>query len=507
MPDTKKLLLFIVLLSILIRVPYFNCPLFTDEGVYAYQAYLWMEQGINFYKSYFYIMLPGFPLVYALIFKTLGTEPFQIRFFLAFWNAIALIFIYLTAKKLFYEKIALLSAFLYSCFSWLPLIKGNVGKEMFMLLPISISLYFYVLYHENFKTWPLFLAGFFSSLAVVFRQSALPPLACLLIFIYIESPKKFKHILIFLLATSLPIIPCIIFGWASLGIKSFLYSVVFFRVGTCSIFSGYWWYHPLRFFYSIIKTGVTFWLIALILSQKFIKKGFPWYFLIFYLFFSFLGISLGGNWFDHYYVQILPSLCILLGLGGVRIFQSKRKSYIFSILTLWILPFFIYALVALHYNLCLRLPDYSLTPKITDYLEKNSNSTDTIYAFLYSDWSVYFWTQMESPIPYIARDQVLFSPKHTDHFIKMLNSAQRPDYLITYPEEKSINIVRKYCEVPKGIVNKMKKCFSGGFRPFCKQYPIQISLVKSIFKLIPKYYKPVKTLFAKDASVIIWKRE
>jgi len=328
MPDNKKSLLLIVLLSILIRIPYFNCPLFTDEGTNAYQAYL-LIKGINFYKSYFYNMLPGFSLVYALIFKTLGTEPFQIRFFLAFWNAIALIFVYLSAKKLFYEKIALLSAFLYSCFSWLPLIKGNVGREMFMLLPISISLYFYILYHENFKTWPLFLAGFFSSLAVVFKQSALPPLACFLIFVYMESPKKFKHLSIFLLAISLPITPCIIFGWLSLGMKQFLYSVVFFRVGTSSIFSGYWWYHPLRFFYSIIKTGVIFWLIALILSYKFIKeKGVPFYFLTTYLFFSFLGISLGGNWFDHYYVQILPPLCILLGLGYIKVFESKRKSYI-----------------------------------------------------------------------------------------------------------------------------------------------------------------------------------
>lgn len=453
-------------------------------------------------------MLPGFSLVYALIFKTLGTEPFQIRFFLAFWNAIALIFVYLSAKKLFYEKIALLSAFLYSCFSWLPLIKGNVGREMFMLLPISISLYFYILYHENFKTWPLFLAGFFSSLAVVFKQSALPPLACFLIFVYMESPKKFKHLSIFLLAISLPITPCIIFGWLSLGMKQFLYSVVFFRVGTSSIFSGYWWYHPLRFFYSIIKTGVIFWLIALILSYKFIKeKGVPFYFLTTYLFFSFLGISLGGNWFDHYYVQILPPLCILLGLGYIKVFESKRKSYIFSISALLILPFFIYTLVALNYNYCLRLPDYSLTPKIADYLKKNSSSTDTIYAFLYSDWSVYFLAKRMAAFFYLARDQLLFLPKNILQFLRFLNSNKRPNYLITYPEEKSIKIVRKYCEVPKGFINKIKKGFSGGFRPFCKQYPIQIFLVKKVFRVIPKYYRPVKTISAKGVSVIIWKRK
>jgi len=108
---------------------------------------------------------------------------------------------------------------------------------------------------------------------------------------------------------------------------------------------------------------------------------------------------------------------------------------------------------------------------------------------------------------HFARDQLLFLPKNILQFLRFLNSNKRPNYLITYPEEKSIKIVRKYCEVPKGFINKIKKGFSGGFRPFCKQYPIQIFLVKKVFRVIPKYYRPVKTISVNNASVIIWKRK
>jgi len=504
---TKILVLLIMLFSILIRIPYFDCPLCPDESGFAYQAYFWLND-VNPYRSSFFIYFPGFPLLYAFIFKTLGINPLNIRLFLAFWNAITVLFIYLTAKKLFSEKIALLSSFYYACFSWLPLIKGYMGKEIFMLLPLSLSLYFYFLYRDCFHKLPLFLAAFFAGLAVVFKQSALPPWGCFLIFIYLESPNKFKHIFIFLLGASLPIIASATYGCISLGIKSFFYNIIFCPAGTFSIFSGYWWYHFLRFLYSLNKTGIIFWLIALILGQKFIKREFAWYFLISYLLFSFLGVALGGHWFDHYYAQLLPSLCILLGWTSVKIWQFKRKTYISINLILLIFPFFIYILVSLHYHrLCNFSNGWDLSQKIASYLYKNSDKTDKIYAFLYNDPTIYFLAKRKSAFPYLFRHEILYFPENIMQFMEFIRSDKAPKYLIAYSEEKSLKFAIRYCKIPKGFINKIKKCFSVNFRPFCKNYPVQIFLIKKVFKLIPKYYSPVKIIFANGSSVVIWKRK
>ena len=272
--NNKKWLLFIILFSIIIRIPYFNCPLFMDEGEYAYQAYFWLNKDINFYDSHLFNMLPGFPLLYAFIFKTLGPNPFSLRFFLAIWNAATVFFIYLTAKKLTNEAIALISSFLYACFSTLPLIKGDVGKEIFMLLPLVISLYCYLLYHDGLKRWPLFLCGFFSGLAVVFKQSSLPPCAFFLIFICLRSPNKIKDMFIFLFGLILPVFACFIYGSFSLGIKEFFYYTTFCRLNSASIFCGTWWYHLLRFLRSIIRSGTFYLVVLLVLGMRFLKKEF-----------------------------------------------------------------------------------------------------------------------------------------------------------------------------------------------------------------------------------------
>jgi len=64
MDKNQKFLILIILFSIFIRIPYLNCPLQPDEGFFAYIAHFWLK-GINFYKSCFFNMLPGLPLLYA----------------------------------------------------------------------------------------------------------------------------------------------------------------------------------------------------------------------------------------------------------------------------------------------------------------------------------------------------------------------------------------------------------------------------------------------------------
>ena len=510
--NNKKWLLSIILFSILIRIPYFNCPLFMDEGEYAYQAYLWLNEGINFYKSHFFNMLPGFPLIYAFIFKTFGPKAPSLRFFLAIWNAATVFFIYLIAKRLTNESIALISSFFYACFSALPLIRGNIGKEIFMLLPLTISLYFYILYlyNDNLKRYALFLSGFFSGLAIVFKQSCLPPCAFFLIFICLKSPNKIKDIFIYLLGLILPIFSCFIYGSFSLGIKDFFYYTIFCRLNNASIFCGPWWYHFLRFLRSIIKSGIIYLIILLILGIRFIKKEFVFYFLIFYLFFNFLGISLGGSWYDHYYAQLLPPLCILLGWEIFYLLQSKKMINILVIFILLILPFFQYVLLSLHFGgFCCKsfYPECNLTPKIVSYLEKNCNNATEIYAFLYSDPSIYFLSKKKSALPYLFKSALLFYPEHIKEFTKLIKSSKRPDYLITYSEAESIIIANRVCELKGNIFDKIQTVLYGDFRPFCKDYPIQISLIKQVFKTIPKYYMQVDNISFRDTITNIWKKK
>jgi len=504
----KRWLFLIILFSILIRIPFLNCPLFEDEGEYAYQAYFWLK-GVNPYQSRFFFTLPGYPLLYFLVFKFFCPKILAIRIFLAVWNAGIIIFIYLIARKLISPTVGLVSAFLYGSYSWLPLIRGNVGKEIYMMLPLCTALYLYVLYREYSKKVILFLSGIFLGLAVLFKQSALPLSGFFLVFICFESKHKIRDVIMFLIAASLPIIGCFIYGSHCIGIRKFFYCVISYRLNTASIFCGTWWYHILRGFRSMIKSGIIFWLIPLILNIKCIKKGFTYYFLIAYLFFSFLGIALSGSWYANYWALILPSVCILLAWEIVKILQTKKKSYVFKSGLWLILPFFIYILISLHFhNFCLRFyPEYQLTPKIAHYLKKNSNETDKIYAFLYRNAEIYFLARRRSSFPSLFRPQMLYRSENIKEFINHIETTKRPSLLITYTEERTIKIIRNFCELKAGIVPKLRATLLGSYRPFCKNYPSQISFTKELFALIPQYYVKVKTISVNNASVIIWKRK
>ena len=495
-------LLLIVLFSISIRLPYLNCPLESDEGGFAYQAYFFLKKDISFYDSCIFRYLPGFPLLYVLIFKIFGSRPSDIRLFIAIWNVFTIIFIYFTTKKITDEYAALFASFLYACFSWHPLIQGHIGKEIFMLLPLVLSLYFYLLYHNHFDKLPLFFAGFFVGLSVVFKQSTLPIWAHFLLFIYLESQNKLRHWLIFLLGACLPIFIFSSYACFSIGIKRFCNLFFVYQVGFASIFIGPWWYHLLRFTFTSTATGLCFLLIAVFYARRSIKNNmFLWYFLISYLFFSFIGVTLGGCWWRHYYLQLLPALTILLGWEGASLWRSKsKKIYIF--IGLLILPFFFDFMAALYeHTHCIGIVN-GLGQEISTYLKKNSKADDKIYAFLYLNPSIYFEAEREAALPYLWKTDLLFRPERIYEVIELIKSNNGPIYLITYSKENTLQYIHTRCEGGHNFIEKIKKSLLT-YYPFCKGYPVQIELANEFFEIIPQFYSPIKNF---DYKVTIWKK-
>lgn len=337
----QKILILIILFSILIRIPYLNCPIHPDEGAYAYQAYFWLK-GINFYKSRFCNTLPGLPLIYAFIFKIIGTRVDTLRLFLSIWNAISVLFVYLITLRLLDEKKALASAFIFAYLSWLPTLKGTMQKEVYMLLPYLISLYLYLLYQGKNRICLLF-SGIFLAITITIRQTATPLLFHFLLFIYIQSKRKGKESLILLIGVFSPLILVMLYGYTTLDGMNFLCQIGGYRLTTASIFLGPWWWHLLRFFYSSAVTGIIFLIFAALLGGPYLdrEKNFNKLFIISFFLFSLFGGVMGGRWFFHYYLQITPALSIWLGWSAISILRQKRVIKIIFFIFLSI-PFIFY---------------------------------------------------------------------------------------------------------------------------------------------------------------------
>jgi len=502
--NSKLLLLAIILFSILIRLPYLNCPLQPDEGAYAYQAYFWL-QGENPYNSRFFHMLPGLPFIFMLVFKLFGTNLVNLRVFITFYNVLSTLFIYLVTCRLLEKKAALLSAFFFTYLSWLPIIRGCMGKEIFLLLPCLIALYFYLLHDK--KLYYLFLCGLFSVLAICIRQSSILLLGHFLLFLYLVEKQRVKKIAIFSLGIFIPLILSSSYSYFFLGQEKFIYHIISYRLTTNSIFVGPIWYHFLRFFYSIGATGFVFLFGACLWGWQFLPKNlFAKKFLVSYLLFSFGTIIIGGNWFFHYYLQLVPALSICLGWIGINMIgQERLKKIVF--IALASIPFLFYLLAAHHTCSHCLMPEENnhITTEIASYIKKYSSANDKIYAFLYYNPSLYFLAQRESGFPYLFRDETLFEP----HRLKELTEAIKTNeitYLITHSLENSIKIAKRRCDKNFNTMDKFfKKCFAKEFTPFCKNYPIQLMLIKKFFSEIPKYYQLVKCIPFQEGKIIIWR--
>ncbi len=505
----KKWVLLIALSSILIRILFFRCPIGGDEGEYAHQAYFWLR-GLSPYKSHFFFMFPGYPLVYAFALKVFGTTPLSFRLLLAFWNALVLIFIYLFGKRLVDEKVGIVSSLLYGAYSWLPLIKGNIGKEIYILLPISISLYLYLFYRETLNLFFLFLCGISFGCSVIFRQSVAPVCLLFLIFILFYEKRGIKDLVIFSLGVGFPIVISFAYGIYCVGLKKFIYYIFTYRAKTASIFVGPIWFHILRAARSLFKSGLIFWFFALFLNLRFIDKAsFPSLFLFTYMIFAFFSIAINGSWYANYWAMFLPSLCVLLAWEGLNIIKRRDKMLLFTNLSLLISPFLVYAVLGLHYgSFCMRFrPQYFLTPRVANFIEKNSDESDRIYAFLYENAGIYFLSKRRIGIsaPACWRQQ-LYCPKHIKNFIDYIDSPKRPRYVITYTETESIRLAKKLCRIEKGFISKIKDAVVKNDIPFCKDYPVQLSLIRKAFLAIKKHYVKVKTFLWDGQKVIVWER-
>ena len=499
----QKILILIILFSILIRIPYLNCPIHPDEGAYAYQAYFWLK-GINFYKSRFCNTLPGLPLIYAFIFKIIGTRVDTLRLFLSIWNAISVLFVYLITLRLLDEKKALASAFIFAYLSWLPTLKGTMQKEVYMLLPYLISLYLYLLYQGKNRIYLLF-SGIFLAITITIRQTATPLLFHFLLFIYIQSKRKGKDSLILLIGVFSPLILVMLYGYTTLDGMNFLYQIGGYRLTAASIFVGPWWWHLLRFLYSSAVTGIIFLIFAALLGWPYLdrEKNFNKLFIISFFLFSLFGGVMGGRWFFHYYLQITPALSIWLSWCK----QKRVIKIIFFILLSIPFIFYIFAVCYTDDFYLSHERNYEITKQVSRYIRTHCNQNQEIYAFLYHNPGLYFLARRKSPIPYLFRSKVLFSPKVLQE-VKRAIKQKKIDYLITYDLPYSLKIAEMSCgDNAHNFAKAIKICFSSNFAPFCKNYPIQLCLIKQVFKIIPKYYVPVEIIPFNDTKVIIWEKK
>jgi 4-amino-4-deoxy-L-arabinose transferase-like glycosyltransferase len=321
-------LAFSLLLSGFLRLPYFQYDfIFIDEAWWANGANV-LHQGGRLYVD---IALDKNPLIFwfcAALFRLFGVSMTSIHVGVLLLVCATSVLLYLVGSRFFSKGVGAAAALVHAVASttyYIPRIIG-MNTETLMVFFSTGSCFFYLLALEQKKQSWFFLAGFLSAVAFLTKPVAGTEIALLLLFLFAGGNRKN------------PISALVLVSGFALVLALF---------GAYLYFSGIlvaWWDQTILYgFRYVARIGLgTFlsksirvagafacifaWLFILILLSRRQKNGNAraYVFLVCWLCASFIGIVAGRRYYANYFIQAIPPLSMLGGIGLNYLWNNRR---------------------------------------------------------------------------------------------------------------------------------------------------------------------------------------
>ena len=320
--------LFIILAALALRIPSFYIPILNvDEAMQALFSQTWLAGGIPYQQ-----VVETKPLFLyawqAVIFKLFGAyNMIAVHAATAVWVIATAWVLYRIARTLHSEKAGLTAAFFYVVFTTTYIPKFIATSfELIFALPLALNVYGLILYSRTLKGRYLFLSGFMLAIACLTKYQAGINLIFSLGFLFwmaLSHPRTLVRSCYFIFGLLCPV--ALMVGYLTrvgalhdFYFWNFLGSAHYIQAGASS----------LDFFGRLLVRGGTFILSTLLLWPLglFQWKKQPWIFAWFFL--SWIPVCTGGRFYDHYFLQLLPPLCILAGLSAATLWPRFKKGMV-----------------------------------------------------------------------------------------------------------------------------------------------------------------------------------
>lgn len=335
-PVVRGFLIIIFITAIIFRLPSLFEPYwYGDENIYLVMGQA-LRKGLVFYKE---IHDNKPPLLYLL--AALTGNVFSFRLLLLVWHLLTIYLFWKLCLLLFKkEKIVFILTLVFTIFSTIPLLEGNIANaEIFMLLP-TIGAMWLLAKSQKLKAKSYFWAGILFSLAFLFKVPAGFDFCAAFLFFLIFQEKNLKTILKkswwqkalpLLTGFLLPITLSLFYYFLKGSLLDYIRACFSQNVGYLSTWKG-----ETGFLQGqgrlLIRTGILL-ILLLILYLK--KNRLDKRFLLpaLWSLFSLFAALLSERPYPHYLIQVLPAAILLLGL----IFEKKLKEKALILFTFGIL--------------------------------------------------------------------------------------------------------------------------------------------------------------------------
>ncbi|MEM0231349.1 MAG: glycosyltransferase family 39 protein [Candidatus Woesearchaeota archaeon] len=435
----------ILIVSIILRLAWFNAMVERDEGLFAIQGKLLLNQGSG---SILTNKPPLLTLIYGIIGKFFGETLIPVRIFNNLLFILSVILFYIFIYEEYDKKIAILATFFYSLLMNLPIFEGMLAmSESLSIFPIMMSVYLFYHYEKRQRYILLLSSILFASVGFLIKFSNI---FVLLVFLsYLGYKKELNLKKVFLIMLIFLFIPLIIhFSSAYLIGSSYYLGIWPTLVRFYSTKLSH--YVPWQFTLFLILESSFFLFLLLMGIVVTIRNGRAFSKKINLLFFLWLLVGLLFCFippsFGHYFIVILPPLAFYSARGMSFLIQIKKVYIKLGLMILLIIA----AFTTLFFT-SKQYPDYNINYKIFNFpysdfsgaeeqnkvisfIKEHTNSTDRILVYGWAG-EIYFLSQKD---PFKALRFVCYSDDPNPNLNSIDHDKQleqwNPKLLIVMPQ-------------------------------------------------------------------------
>ncbi|OJF11639.1 hypothetical protein [Couchioplanes caeruleus] len=425
-----------VVVAVLVRLPFVFTGLSTDEGGYAYVARQW-ARGDRLYDTAWLDRPQGLLLTYRAL-LALGDSGPAIRTGLVVAGAVITLALAAIGWLLVNRAVGVAAAWLYAVAGLAPHLEGmTLNGELLAGVPSTVAVALVVYWWRRDRPlWMLAAAGLAAGLALTMKQSGID--GVIVGMVVVGLLRRGKAAVVFLAGVALPLAASVVHGLAT-GWAGYWTALVGYQLsamgGAGSNASTRW--SDLAWHAGDIAMGIVPVLLVALLGWRSFDRGARWL-LGGWLAAGLLGVNLGGSYWPHYFVQLLPALVVLAAAAVVSAGSAWRRGALAAVVALPTLVW-LAALVPMSPGRRADTIPYAALAarddRIAAVIRASTAPDDRIYV-LESEAYLYFAADRQSPYPYLWGKPIDKISDALPRLRAMLTSPQRPVLVVldTRPE-------------------------------------------------------------------------
>jgi 4-amino-4-deoxy-L-arabinose transferase-like glycosyltransferase len=314
-------------LAVAVRIPFWGVPLTTDEGGYGEVARLWARSR-TLYDGAWVDRPQGLILIFRAVHFLFGGSAEAMRAAAAIAAVLAVAATMLLSLRLARARITACAAgLLMATVGASPFIEGfTLSGELLASVPALLSLLAFTGYLRDRRLRWIVLAGLLTGCAVMIRQAAFDAGLAAVIFLLLTERRRGLRPASILVGTAF--LPAIAGALSAGNFHQWWFAVVGYRLQNDSIVSGASFMGRVHVFsYSLPYAVVGLALLALL-------AGFGWrrapLLAKLWIGTALVAVAAGGNFHNHYYLQLVPPLSLVGALGLRRIVLTPTPARRFA---------------------------------------------------------------------------------------------------------------------------------------------------------------------------------